>query len=114
MKKFIYISIIAVTILSCKQDEYITEPKDWNYAGLIMNSYKIFEVEEINYDFSTLKYTIITDTISDSISTRYKQYVSYTAGIDTSRFFVKDSIVEKIENLEHLTALKWLGNVLII
>lgn len=101
INKGLAILLIIYVIFSCKQDETITEPKDWNYAGLTVHSYKIFQVDEINYDFLTLSYEIVTDTIVDSLGVvEYIEYVDYKSGVDTSLYYVKDTIIEKIEDLE--------------
>lgn len=88
MNKYIYISLFLF-LFSCKNDEPIAKkPLGYEYTGLNIGSMRKYEVKVINYDIQSLKY--ITDSL----------HITYTAGVDTLISYVKDSIVEKIIDLE--------------
>ena len=96
MHKYLLLITTLITLLSCKREEEAYVQQDWVYTGLTLNSYRIYEVNEIKYNFG-LSFEIKNDTLKpDSII----PYVVYTAGVDTSTYYIKDTVIEKIVDLE--------------
>jgi len=97
MSKFLYFISVLVIISSCKKDEKIlTEPSGRSYAGLKLNAMLEYEVEKLVFievnDSNTINQVIDTTAI-DTL-------VRYISGVDTLLFYIKDSIVDRIEDLE--------------
>lgn len=97
--KFLILIFSFFTFLSCKKDEpTISQPSGRSYAGLKLYSKLEYAVEKIVFtEFSpdsTIKLEFIIDTTATDTLLRY------ISGVDTLNFYIKDSIVEKIIDLE--------------
>lgn len=93
--KFRILIIFLTILLSCKQDELPTEPDGYRYTGMIVGSYRIYEIEDITFSLIDVNdYIIIGD--SDVV---YKCTAS-NCSIDTNISYVKEVVDRKILDQE--------------